>query len=432
MIRPYPKPYPIRLETIMRMTDVGIRKLKPKAERYEEWEDGRTGLGVRVTPKGRKTFVFMYWRDGKARRMTLGVYGKGPDKVSLSDANVKRAEARRALDEGRDPGADTVEANRAEREAETVAGLVEMYLEKWARPRKRSADEDERLLRKEVIPNLGRRRAKDIVRRDIIELLDAIVDRGAPIGANRTLAVIRRMFSWAVERDILGASPCVSINAPAKENRRDRALSDSEIHTFWHGLANARITEASRLVLKFQLMTAQRRGEVATAEWTEFDRDAGLWTIPAEKAKNGVLHIVPLAPQALDLLDTIEAISPEPESDALPSRFLFPSPVGDKPITASSVSHALSKNRGRIGIENVTPHDLRRTAATAMAAMGVDRTVLAKVLNHVDSGVTGRYDTHSYIPEKRSALERWGRKVEAIITGEPANKKVVELAEHRT
>ncbi len=411
----------------MRMTDVGIRKLKPKAERYEEWEDGRTGLGVRITPKGRKTFVFMYWRDGKARRMTLGVYGKGPGKISLSDANVKRAEARRALDEGRDPGADTVEANRAEREAETVADLVEMYLEKWARPRKRSAAEDERLLRKEVSPNLGRRRAKDIVRRDIIELLDAIVDRGAPIGANRTLAIIRRMFSWAVERDILGASPCVSIKAPARENRRDRALSDSEIHTFWHGLAKARMAETIRLGLKLQLVTAQRRGEVVAAEWTEFDRDAGLWTIPAEKAKNGVLHIVPLAPQALDLLDAIEAISLEPESDALPSRFLFPSPIGDKPINAVAVSNALLKNRGRIGIENVTPHDLRRTAATAMAALGVDRTVLAKVLNHVDSSVTARYDTHSYIPEKRAALERWGRRLQEIVSGRDAPSTVVEL-----
>ena len=129
----------------MRMTDVSIRKLKPKAQRYEVWEDGRTGLGVRVSPRNRKTFVFMYWLNGQARRMTLGVYGEGPGQLTLADANVKHAEARKAVGEGRDPGSETVEAHQAEREAETVADLVEAYLEKWARPRKRSAGEDDRI-----------------------------------------------------------------------------------------------------------------------------------------------------------------------------------------------------------------------------------------------------------------------------------------------
>ena len=414
----------------MRMTDVGIRKLKPKAERYEEWEDGRTGLGVRVTPKGRKTFVFMYWRDGRARRMTLGVYGKGPGKISLSDANVKRAEARRALDEGRDPGADTVEANRAERDAETVADLVEMYLEKWARPNKRSADEDARILRKDVIPIIGDRKAASITRRDIIALLDKIVARGAPVGANRTLAIVRRVFSWAVERDILGATPCVSVKAPSKETSRDRALTDPEIKTFWHGLPKANMTKAVRLVLKFQLATGQRRGEVVAAEWSEFDREANNWTIPAEKAKNAVLHIVPLSPIAVELLEAIAAIAPEVEPNDDPSRFLFPSPIGDKSITPRAVTRALKKNLALIGVKNVTPHDLRRTAATSMAALGVDRTVLAKVLNHADSSVTGRYDRHAYAAEKRAALERWGRKLEEIVSGTDATRNIVELADH--
>ena len=320
---------------------------------------------------------------------------------------------------------------KAEREAKTVADLVDEYLEKWARPRKRSADEDERILRKDIIPKFGERKAKDITRRDIIALLDGIVERGAPIGANRALACIRRMFTWAVERDILTASPCVSIRAPSKENCRDRTLSDSDIHTFWHGLDNAGMTEATRLALKFQLATAQRRGEVVAAEWSELDRDNGLWTIPAEKAKNGERHIVPLSPLALGLLDAIEAIAPEAKPDAEPSQFLFPSRIGDKPISPPAVSRALRRNLDRIGIEDVTPHDLRRTAATAMAATGVARIVLAKVLNHVDRSVTGRYDKHKYLREKRAALERWGRELEEIIAGRDEPSKVVELAERR-
>ena len=397
----------------MRMTDAGIRNLKRKAQRFEVWEDGRTGFGLRVSPTGRKVFQFMYWRDDKARRMTLGVYGQ----VSLAEARVKFAEAKKALEHGGDPAAKVVQQRRADRAAETVTELAEDYLRKWARPRKRSAAEDERILRKDVLPRWGKRKAKDIVRREVIALLDEIVARGSPIAANRTLACVRRMYSWALERDLLGASPCVGIKAPAPEARRDRALSNDEIATFWHGLGDTRMIETIRLALKLQLATAQRRGEVIGAEWSEFDRENGVWTIPAHKAKNNELHVVPLSPLALSLLDAIK-------DNAGNSPFLFPSHIANKPITPDSVSHALRKNLKPIGVDNVRPHDLRRTAATAMAALGVDRTVLARVLNHVDRSVTGRYDAHSYLNEKRAALGRWGHKLQEIITGEPASVDV--------
>lgn len=404
----------------MKMKDTTIRNLRPKAQRYERWEDGRTGFGVRVAPSGRKTFVYMFWRDNRARRMTLGIYGQ----VTLAEAHVKHAEAKKALTEGRDPAAETVQHRKADREAESVADLVELYLSKWARPRKRSAAEDERILCKEVIPAWGKRKARDVTRRDIIALLDGIVDRGAPIQANRTLACVRRMFSWAIERDLLDASPCIRIKAPAPENRRDRSLGDDEIATFWHGLENARMSETIRLALKLQLVTAQRKGEIINAEWDEFDRDNAVWTIPASRAKNNEQHLVPLSPLALGVLDAIEASAPG-------SAHLFPSPRGDHPLIGSSVDHALRNNLERIGVNGVTPHDLRRTAATKMAGLGVDRLVLSKVLNHIDRTVTGRYDTFHYADEKRAALERWGRRLEDIVSGARASGKIVELAERR-
>ncbi len=138
----------------------------------------------------------------------------------------------------------------------------------------------------------------------------AIVERGAPIQANRTLACVRRMFNWAIERDVLDASPCIRIKAPAPENTRDRALSDEEIETFWHGLAKAGMSETIRLALKLQLVTAQRKGEVVNAKWDEFDRDNALWVIPDSRAKNSEQHLVPLSPPALDLLDAIETNAP--------------------------------------------------------------------------------------------------------------------------
>ena len=394
----------------MRMTDVGIRKLKPKAQRYEVWEDGRTGFGVRVAPTRRATFIYMYWLDNKARRMTLGVYGQGPGQLTLAAARVKYAEAKKAVSEGRDPAAESVTKRKAIREAESVGDLIDLYLEKWARPRKRSAAEDERILHKEVIPAWGNRKAREIKRRDIITLLDRIVDRGAPIQANRTLACVRRMFNWAIERDLLDASPCIRIKAPSPENRRDRALGDDELATFWHGLENAKMSETIRLALKLQLVTAQRKGEVVNAEWAEIDRGNAVWTIPASRAQNNAQHLVPLSPLALGVLDAIKASAPG-------STYLFPSPRGDHPIGGQSVDHALRNNRERIGVDDLSPHDLRRSAATRMAGLGVNRLVLSKVLNHVDRSVTGRYDTFHYTDEKRAALERWGRKLEEIIMG---------------
>jgi len=137
-----------------KFTNKFIDALKPKAVRYEVWE-GR-GFGIRVSPRGTKTWVWVYHFDGRPRRMTLGTYPQ----VGLADAHVKLADARKLLTRGVDPGETEVRNRKAERIAETVAELAEAYIEKWARPRKRSADEDERQLRKDVISAWGRRQGK--------------------------------------------------------------------------------------------------------------------------------------------------------------------------------------------------------------------------------------------------------------------------------
>ena len=313
-----------------------------------------------------------------------------------------------------------MEQRRAEREAETVSELVEAYLREWAWPRKRTAREDERILHKELVPALGRRKARDVKRREIIALLNQIVNRGAAIQANRTLACVRRVFNWAIEQDLLDASPCVRIKAPAPENRRDRTLNDAEIETFWRGLENARMTETIRLALRFQLVTGQRIGEVINATWAEFDRDEALWKIPASRAKNNEQHVVPLSPLALDLLAAIEANAPD-------TAYLFPSSRGDHPVRGDSIGHAVRNNRELIGVDDFSPHDLRRTCATQLASLGTSRTVLSKILNHVDRSTTGRYDTFIYINEKRAALEAWAEHVEITVSDGAAAPNVLQF-----
>ncbi len=390
----------------MRFTDRSVAALKPKTERFEKWEPGSTGLGARVSPSGRKSWVYLYRFEGRPRRLTFGTYPKMP----LSAARIEHAKAKKLLSEGIDPGTKAIEARRAERNAETVADLAEEYLEKWARPRKRSAAADERILRKDVLPHWGKRKARDIRRRDVIKLLDTIVERGAPIQANRTLAAIRVMFNFAISRDIVDATPVAMVKAPSKENQRDRVLSPDEIRAFWTGLGDAPMKRALRLALKIQLLTAQRRGEVIGATQAEFDMNDRTWTIPAERSKNGKPHNVPLSPLVVELVT--EALEL-----AGPSQWLFPSPSGRQSIYTESVNHALVKSLPAMGLTNVVPHDLRRTAASGMTALGISRLVVGKILNHVEQGVTAVYDRHSYSQEKSRALNVWAAHLENILSG---------------
>ena len=390
----------------MRLTDSKVKSLKPKKARYIVWEEGATGLGVRISPADRKSFIFMYRFDGKPRMMTLGPYPK----LKLVSARLKVAQAKDRLSQDIDPGQELIESKEAVRGAHSIKALIDEYIEKWAKPRKRSWKEDDRILRKDVQPVWGRKKAETIKRRDIVLLLDEIVDRGAPIQANRTLAVIRKMFNFALSRGILEQSPCVQIPAPAKENQRDRVLSDDEIKALWLSLDDAGMTKEIQLALKLQIITGQRKGEIIGAEWRDLDLKKGWWVIPKEKSKNNLPHRVPLSTLALKILKEAKELSKD-------SPFLFPSPIkANSHVTEPAVDRAIRNNRELFDIEHFVPHDLRRTVASQITAMGIPRLTVSKILNHVESGVTAVYDRHSYDKEKRVALEKWSKRLEKIVT----------------
>jgi len=388
----------------MKFTDRGVEKLRRKTTRYEVFEDGHHGFGLRVGPKGHKAWFRLYRYQGKARRVTLGTYPE----TSLAEAHVKQAEAEEKLEAEIDPGAEQLSLQETERLALTVAALVYEYLERYAKPKKRSWREDDRILQKDILPQWKHRKAKAIERDDVNTLLDSIVDRGAPIQANRTLAVIRKMFNFALKKGIVQASPCVGVDPPGQERQNDRVLSEEELHLFWLGLEHARMTRLAKLALKLQLLTAQRKGEVIAAEWNDISGD--VWTIPARKAKNNSANRVPLSRQALAVLAELKTLADE-------SRWLFPSKIADMHLLPTSVDHALRKNRPVFDINSFTPHDLRRTAASYMTALGISRLVVQKILNHKEKGITAVYDRYGYDREKRKALDTWGRKVESIVTG---------------
>lgn len=391
-------------EASMRFTDKYIQSLKPKSTRYDIREGNGNGFAVRCAPSGNKSWVYFYYFEGKKRRMTLGNYPA----LSLAEARKKHHQALTLLAKGNDPATNAIRKKNEARSAQTVNDLINEYLEKWAKPRKRSWQEDKRMLKKDIAPTIGRSKAKNITRRDIILILDKVCERGSPIAANRTLAVTRRMFNFAVERDIIAHSPCHMVKTPSKENRKERILNDTEIKAFWFGLDKASMSELTRLALKLQLITAQRKGEIVSAEWSEFDLGKCWWEIPGAKTKNGNPHRVPLSPLAISILQKAKKLSDK-------SKWLFPSPKENMHMTGAAIDKALRRNQQVFDTEPATPHDLRRTAASHMTALGASRLVVSKILNHAENSITAIYDRHSYDKEKIAALTIWSENLSTII-----------------
>lgn len=378
-------------------------KVKPGQKRAEFFDEEVAGLLLRVTETGKRTWYVFYRVKGQGvarRRMLIGEYPG----ITLSEA---RRRARSILDDaavGIDRGAEKQLADGVI----TFQALADEYLEKWAEVRKkeRSAKEDARILKKDVLPKWKRRKINQIKRRDVIELLDAVNARGLQVHANRVLALVRKIFNWAISRDLLEANPCAQVQAPCQEVQRDRVLSEDEIKKFW--AACDRLQPVVAASFRMRLVTAQRGGEVQHMRWADLDLESGWWTIPAEFAKNGLAHRVPLSPLALSLLDEIKELT-----KAKKSEWVFPSRmVKDKPLSNPSHSGKLARTYSGVEFEL---HDLRRTAASHMASMGVQRLVLSKILNHVETGVTAVYDRHSYDQEKRQALDVWAERLIEIL-----------------
>lgn len=381
----------------IRLTHRSIETLTAGKWLTDYWDDRLPGFGVRVAKSGRKTFIVRYSVEGgRKRRLTLGAYPL----LSLADARDKAREALTAVARGEDPQGQ----KKAERRAPTFGELAEIYLERHAKVKKRRWREDERVLRVDLLPHWKRRKAKSIGRQDVSEVLDGIVARGAPIMANRVKALISKIYNFGIGRGIVEHNPCLGVPMPAKAHQRDRVLSAAEIHALWLALDQEEPVMAT--TFRIRLMTAQRGTEVLTMRWAHIDGD--WWTIPAEVAKNGLTHRVPLAPQVRSLLDELRPVTGS-------SEWVFASPRREGAhITA--VQKAAERIAKRAEVDFV-PHDLRRTAASFMTSMGISRLVVSKILNHVESGITAVYDRHSYDAEKRQALVRWGGRLEEILSG---------------
>jgi integrase len=374
------------------LTDRKVQSLATSSVQEDFWDDRLPGFGVRVTQAGRKTFVVRYRVGTLRRRLSIGLYPA----LSLAQARDRAKEVLYEVHRGGDPQAER-------RDAESFAELAAEYLEKHAKRKKRTWRDDECKINREILPYWKHLKAKEIRRRDVIVLLDRIVERGVPQQANRVKSLISKIFNFGINRGIVEANPAHLLERPAEEHARERVLTESEIRVLWQALD--RETLPIRVLFKLRLLTAQRGGEIVSMRWQ--DVEGGWWTIPGAVAKNGLSHRVPLSVQAQALLEELRPVTGD-------SEWVFASSVSRGTYMKWASGAAARKLVKTTGIDFV-PHDLRRTAASLMTSIGVPRLVVAKILNHVETGVTAVYDRHSYDAEKKQALALWGNKVEAIL-----------------
>jgi len=284
------------------------------------------------------------------------------------------------------------------------------------------------------LPKWRSRPIASISRRDAIELIDGLVERGVEIQANRTLARLRALFNWAIEKDRISASPVDHMKPPTKERARDRALTDDEIRWFWQ--ACDEIGWPFGAIFKLLLLTAQRRDEVGGMKWTEIDVDKRTWTLPRHRAKSDRGHEVHLSGAAIKLLRSLPRITSGGNERDLVFTVTGTTAVSGfgnakrrlDLIMAEARRHLLKLSE-RTEIPDWRLHDLRRTAATGMARLNIAPHVVDKVLNHSGGtirGVAAVYNRFAYIDERRAALEAWGRHVSNLVMATPAN--VIALA----
>ncbi len=363
------------------------------------------GFGFKISAHGTRSWVLNYVAaTGRERRLTIGRW-------PVWTASAARAEAiqiRRRVDRGEDP----LEARKERRRADTFGELAAEYLERHAAG-KRSGARDTSYLENDVLPTWKHWKVTDVSRADVIRLIEAKAQT-APTAANRLLAVIRGLFNWAIQVDLAVANPAAKVKPPTREAAKDRVLSADELRRFWRELAPGEAHVSADMVdaLRLVLATAQRPGEVAGMTWAEIDLRAGIWTIPAERAKNGLAHRVPLNLAAREILEARRKAAGRKRKRGC----VFPTPRGggDQSIEVNALAHAVrrwlsSLPRRRRFERPWTPHDLRRTAASCMASAGVPRLVVGMVLNHSQQGITKVYDRHGYDSEKVAAMDDWNK-----------------------
>jgi len=393
------------MKQLKKFTTISIKNLKPE-EKIVDYQEA-SGLILRVSPKGRKTWINYYNIVGHApKRLMLGTYKN----MSLGEARKAYTDAELLIERGTNPAGN--------KDIRTVKELAAEFVE-YIKTERTKPEVVEQLLDRDIVPALGRVLLKDVTTVRLTAVLKKIAKR-APVSANRTLSVTKQMFGYAAQMGYMKDNPLRDTKAKViggAEVERDRKLSYDEIKLLWHWLNSNQHRMHFRTVaaIKILLLTGIRSGELRTAEWSEIDFGNSLWTIPKSKTKTGIVHRVHLSPLVIELLQSMKADSP----------LVMPSPVEGQCISDKALSRAVNRIQKRItGIdEDWTPHDLRRSFANHLDDLGVEPYVTQKCLGHAMPKIFATYSKSEYLPKRKEALEMWSSHIEALVN----NDNVISL-----
>jgi len=401
------------------LTAKQVEHMQPTGKRYEVPAGPPAGLYLVVHATGTKAWLYRYRYHGRTRGLTLKA-------ETLAAARAEAQSKQKDLEKGKDPA-----ILQAVEEQKAIPNLCKAVADEWLKREVKGTathDEVQRILNKEVLDEWKHRTITDIQRPDVLRILDAIVDRKAPVLANRTLSILKRWFRWTVERGYVQASPVAGLRPPAKEVSRDRVLTHDELAEIWNAATDLAFPFGQWF--QFLILTGQRRGEVSSMQWAHVDLKAEqpLWTLPKEFTKARRIHDVPLAPAAKQLLETAPRFK---------GPYIFTTTSGKLPISGfSKAKEAIDKailNRRKEAAEKAGDsakvkglaewhvHDLRRTLATWMADHDVAPHVLSAVLNHSPGstmGITAIYARSKWAKEKRDALNRWAEYLRSLESAE--------------
>lgn len=413
-----------------KVTKRAVDAVKAEAADQFLWDEDLHGFGLKVTPAGKKVYLFQYRRGGRGsatRRMTIGAHG------SPWTPATARIEAERLLvlvRQGGDPCDDKKERRRIKVdlafEPYAAKFLADYGKKTWCPGTYGNAESN---LRRYVTPALKKKALPLIRRSDVSAIFDSL-PASSPALPRNIFALVRKLFAWAVERGDIERSPLEGFKGPPNVASRDRVLNDEELRLV--SLGAAKLGYPFGTLVQLLMATGQRREEAAAMDWRELNKGASEWSIPAGRAKNGTAHIVPLSSLAFSTFADLT------HDEVWPKRGLIFTTTGKTPVSGFSRAKArLDKIITELNDdEPLRPwrlHDLRRTLATGLQRLGVRFEVTEAVLNHVSgskSGVAGVYQRHDWKDEKRTALNSWAQHLDAVIN-QPDTTNVISLADRR-
>lgn len=402
------------MRRISQLTDAGLKAAIRAAVPRDIYDPAFMGLQLRITPQA-TTWYYRYRWQGKRVRATLGSYPAMP----LAEARAAALVASEHRKNGIDPRAAGLNAAAAgdapspidpAAPVHSIEALARDFLKRSKRKR---VDEIRRFVIKDIVLPWTGRDARTITRPEVIALLDRIVDRGAPVMANRVKDVLGQMFEHGMDRGIVDTNPVGRRYRPGdREKPRSRALTDAEIRTLILNLKPVFRSKQVQHALPLLLLTMQRRGELMAARWSDIDWSKKTWRIPDENAKTGKGHVVPLSEWALAEFAELKQL-------AGASPFVFPrakgAPTHSRPALVTLCLWRCQNRLRALGVGQFTVHDLRRTGRTGLAKLKVKRHTAERVLNHVQETIEGTYDVHDYAKEKRAALEKWSAYLRKLV-----------------